>query len=1538
MNLLICDSKRITSFNLPSKIEDYFIINYQYSDNTTTITETITLEAKDGLWNILTDDTLRAKEGNIFLQNLPLKESNLYKVFFSDINQDIFFYVTSDNNKYLDYSIIDVTNIIIGSDDNATISFQGNSLLPQQVIITKSENHYLIKNNNINSLYVYLNGTILNESILNTGDVIFLNGLKIIWMGNFIKIIQIGDKIIPVRLPVFKTSNIQNTYTAPTEIEKNIKLFKENDIFFHTPRIKSDIKEYQITIESPPSSYNEQRAPMILTLGSSIVFGLISCMMGVSAVQELITGSGNKISAIVELIICILMIISSMFLPMLTDIWEKNKQKKLEDLRQKKYKEYIEKNLNLLQEYITNQERILKENNLDYTTIIKNIESKSRQIWNRNIFDNDFLSLTFGKGDIPAKITINLPNNGFSMEDDNLKDLIYEKFNQKPMLRNVPVNMSVINNKVLPVLLDTKYKLDFIHSIMLQLIYYHSGKDLKIVIFTNKSNEYRWSYCRSLPHCWNSKFNKRFFASNEEEMQNLSLYLESVYEKRINESSGNDSGQNTSQDEMYLNFPEYYLIITDDFKSAKDSSIINKIINEEKNIGFSLLIFENSINNLPSKFNNFIDITDDVCGVFGRSVDPENQIKFKANYEQNLNMDFYTKIMANIPIYTKDTDESIPSSLTFLEMYNVGRVDQLNVLSRWKLNDPTISLKAPIGEKEKGKIVDLDLHEKFHGPHGLIAGSTGSGKSEFIITYILSMAINYHPYEVQFILIDYKGGGLALAFENRETGIKIPHLVGTITNLDNSEMNRTLVSLKSELQRRQVIFNETRNKLGESTVDIYKYQRFYREGKVSEPMSHLFVISDEFAELKSQQPDFMEELISTARIGRSLGVHLILATQKPSGVVNDQIWSNTRFRVCLRVQSSEDSVEMLKQPDASTIKESGRFYLQVGSNEIFELAQSGWAGALYNPTSKIVKPVDDNINFVNNCGEIIKTVNDSQKKAETTANGEQLTNIVNYLYELANREKIKFSSLWLPSLSEITYMADLAKKYNFKANSKQFSVLVGEFDQPTNQQQGLYEISLNQSNTIIFGLPGCGKENLLTTIIFSTCINYKPTDIEFYILDFGAQVLKYFSYMPHVGDVIFSDEKRKVNSVLSKAEREIKKRKELFSDYGGTFSSYINTSGKTVPLLVIVVNSYESFCENTDLDDNDFLAHLLREGSKYGIIFILTAVATNSVRNSMLDCFENKILLQIQDDFDYEYILKSPHGLVPKKAFGRGLAYIPLVDDVCEFQTCLINKKEEISSYIKSVGEYLTNYYKYKVSKIKFLPKKVTQKDMLKYLNSLERIPIGYTIEDVNLYGYNILKQKYHFILGNNLIDNVTFYGGIIDLIDTISNINFVVLDFSNTIDFSGNALFYQSNFGEAFDDILAPSTLTSIYFVIGLGKINEVLKEFELEKFNTIMSNLQQLQSKYFIFVDDFSDFKNITSTIWYNDLIFNFGIWVGKGIDTQDVFELKNLEEDDMNIEISDIAYIIEKGEYQVIKTIGDGIIQEENEEIGLGDFLNG
>ncbi len=1535
MRLLICDSFRISTFVLPTKVEDYFTINYYYSSGSFSTIETLNLEAKNGVWNLLTNESLIIKLGDVFLKEVVLKEYSIYKINFSDIKENIYIYVLGDSVNYYNYSTLESQKIVIGNSANATICCADKVSLEEQLVIYRDGNsNFNVVNNDNPNLYVYLNGYTFKEKKLEIGDVIFLNGLKIIWMGNFIKVNQIGTQARFVKLTTFNDS-VNNEYTKVSDLERNVKLFKENDIFFHTPILRSDIKEYTVNIELPPPPYNEQGMPMILTIGSSVMFGLVSCVTGISAVQGLIQGNMDKTSAIIELVICFLMIVSSIIFPIITDVWERNRQKKMEKLRQERYKSYLDKNIEMIKGYVIEQEKILKENNLDMNTIANDIKNHSKRLWSRNLFDNDFLSITFGVGEFPAAISVKVPTEGFSMTDDNLKELAFSKFAKKPMLSNVPVNLSVIDNRILPILMNTKLKDDFIKSIMLQILYYHSGKDLKIVILTNKNNEERWDYLKYMPHCWDDKFTKRFFAVSESEMTDVSIFLESVYEKR--ESSSNSKADNGA-DKGYLDFPEYYLIVTDDFKTAKDTSIVKKLMDSDNNLGFSLLIFANSINNMPSKFNNFIDINDEECCVYGRKLEKSEQVKFKMNCLSNINMSDYIDVLANIPLYSKDISVAIPNNLTFLNMYNVGKIDQLNVLSRWKNNDPTFSLKAPIGEKEKNKIIELDLHEKYHGPHGLIAGSTGSGKSEFIITYILSMAVNYHPYEVQFILIDYKGGGLALAFENRETGVKIPHLVGTITNLDTSEMNRTLVSLKSELKRRQRIFNETRNKLGESTVDIYKYQRFYREGKVDEPMSHLFVISDEFAELKDQQPDFMDELISTARIGRSLGVHLILATQKPSGVVNDQIWSNTRFRVCLRVQSDEDSVEMLKRNDAATLKNTGRFYLQVGSDEIFELGQSGWAGALYNPSDKIEKKVNDDLDFVDNCGNIIKSVNDAVNK-EINNQGEQLTNIVKYLYDIANKEQINFSSLWLPSLPDEIYLGNLIKKYNFKPNYEKFSVILGEFDQPASQFQGLYTLDLISSNTVIFGLPGCGKENLITTIIFSACIGYSPTAISFYIMDFGAQVLKCFDSMPHVGDCLFSEHMDKISTLFSKIEREIKKRKTLFSDYDGTFSSYVKESGKRIPLMVIVLNAYESFIENCDVEYESYLAHLLREGSKYGIVFLVSAVATNSIRGSMMDCFENKIMMQVQDPFDYEFLIGAEHGMQPRKAFGRGISLIPAVSEVCEFQTCFINKKDDITSYVKKVGVELYNKYKYKVPEIKNLPKKVTYKDMYKYLNGIDAIPIGYTRDDILVYYYNFIKHRCNFILGNSVTDNITFFGGIIDLIDNFAKINFTIIDFINCIDFEGNAMMYQSNFNEAFDDIVNDANIgiVNLYFIIGLGNYANVLSEAEITKFDNIMLQMDKFNNSYFIFVDDISRISNVESKAWFSNFDFSFGIWSGKGIEEQTIFSIDNLLDDDVDSDMNDIAYVIESGSYQVLKVIGDGEVVE-NDNDTLGGFFNG
>ena len=252
----------------------------------------------------------------------------------------------------------------------------------------------------------------------------------------------------------------------------------------------------------------------------------------------------------------------------------------------------------------------------------------------------------------------------------------------------------------------------------------------------------------------------------------------------------------------------------------------------------------------------------------------EKNLSFELSDTSGINLEWMARNLSTLE-HMQGISAQIPESITFFEMYQVEHPEELDIAKRWKKNHAAKSLAVPLGVRAKEDYVNLNLHEKAHGPHGLVAGTTGSGKSEIIQSYILSLAVNYHPYEVAFLLIDYKGGGMAGLFRN------LPHLLGTITNLDGAQSMRAMASIKSELARRQKIFSSY------DVNHINAYHKLFQNGEAKEPLPHLFIISDEFAELKKEQPDFMTELVSAARIGRSLGVHLILATQKPTGVVDD---------------------------------------------------------------------------------------------------------------------------------------------------------------------------------------------------------------------------------------------------------------------------------------------------------------------------------------------------------------------------------------------------------------------------------------------------------------------------------------------------------------------------------------------------------------------------------------------------------------------------------------------------------------------------
>lgn len=290
-------------------------------------------------------------------------------------------------------------------------------------------------------------------------------------------------------------------------------------------------------------------------------------------------------------------------------------------------------------------------------------------------------------------------------------------------------------------------------------------------------------------------------------------------------------------------------------------------------------------------------------------------------------------------------DRSLHAKKT--DFFSIQQITDFHFEEKWKQNDINTSLRAIIGVDENVKQIVLDLHETKDGPHGLIAGMTGSGKSALLITMLFSLAMQYSYEDVQFAMIDFKGGGAAASLQ------QLPHMVAALSNLDTMHLSRALVSFQNECLRRQRLLAEMSEFSEDVIDDIQTYRNALKKFEKFPKIADLIIVVDEFAELKKQRPDFLEDLISIARIGRSLGIHLVLCTQRPTGIISEEIWANCSFKIALRVAETSDLQEVLHRKCKNTLQEAGDFY--VLSRNGLKRGKSAYAGAKYR---KLIDQID----------------------------------------------------------------------------------------------------------------------------------------------------------------------------------------------------------------------------------------------------------------------------------------------------------------------------------------------------------------------------------------------------------------------------------------------------------------------------------------------------------------------------------------------------------------------------------------------------
>ncbi|WP_024800334.1 type VII secretion protein EccC [Nocardia sp. BMG51109] len=724
---------------------------------------------------------------------------------------------------------------------------------------------------------------------------------------------------------------------------------------------------------------------------------------------------------------------------------------------------------------------------------------------------------------------------------------------------------------------------------------------------------------------------------------------------------------------------------------------------------------------------------------------------------------------------------------TWTQLMGIGDLGMFSPENAWKPRYGRERLRVPFGVGADGLPVYLDIKEAAEngmGPHGLCIGATGSGKSEFLRTLVLSMLATHSPDQLNLVLVDFKGGATFLGMEG------IPHVAAIITNLEEEAdlVERMKDALAGEMNRRQEVLRSKGN-----FANVLEYEKARASGADLDPLPALFVVLDEFSELLTQHPDFAELFTQIGRLGRSLHVHLLLASQRLEEGKLKGLESHLSYRIGLKTFSANESRQVLGVPDAYNLPASpGGGYLKAGDGEIRrfqasyvsgpyvgggpqrEVTQAGVAGGEIDVNARLF--IAGQVNF--RPSDRLPAPKEPVVVEDADDEGEKMSNLDMLASRIRGHGR-PAHAIWLPPLDEPSTLDQLIPRSILTGDYSPMATLqapLGIVDRPYDQVRDIMPIDLSgaRGNVAIVGGPQSGKSTALRTMIMSLSLTHTAEQVQFYCLDFGGGTLASLEGLPHVGSVSARLDTDKVRRTVAEMQTIVRQREMRFRQLGvetmADFRRLRATDPSASPAaagahedpfgdVFLVIDGYGSIRQDFEPLEQTIM-NLAVQGLSYGVHVVITLSRWMEARPALKDQIGTRIELRLGDPMDSEYGRKVG-GLVPQGRPGRGitsehlhmLTALPRVDGNSDPSSLSLGVANAVTAIAaRTPGR--------PAPRVRMLPESFSRDEMLGALNGWPagldpsrpnlQIPIGLDEAELAPVFLNFAEQSHFLVFGDS--------------------------------------------------------------------------------------------------------------------------------------------------------------------------------------------